>query len=259
MPIFELHNFTRYSTEDLYKLLDLVEKQVIKQHGEAKPAFFRTWSKENGVIPNVVTIKDFVPKIMYRRTSYYDSKTKKNVTVALRVYVKKSDTYRGSSDVRIVTPPLLWDTPIEALARCKDSSVIPDDATRAILERFWHLYYLPTNDEKDLENIHKLLSKTTKVRILDNLEAKVDKNEKLRAARERARKAFSDGGHAIGKVSDYATSLDECKTRGLNQLKRSKVPAGPDEETFAEAVRVLLEQVEVVKHAHAKVLAQEGE
>ena len=243
MPIFEVVNYTYYNTEDILKIFDLVEKAVEANTGKVDPSYARRWRSEGERLPLHVTFKDYTPASYTAVTHNWQNS--KKVEVRERVYVKDSSS--PSTDIRIVTPDHLWDTPIEALAAANNVNKVPEAALVKLVERIGKLYEVNHwgNGQRYADPSAAGLS----IRIGNSLENKIDKDEKARAARQRATGALDEALYAHLKMSQYGENLKNGVSRAVHQLRRSKVPLGAAEEAMEEAVSYVIEALSVAEQA----------
>lgn len=118
MPIFKIHNFTRYNTDDISALLDSLEKVIFKQ----KKA-------------TTGTTQSYSQRLQYDRELhivYFNPKDRR---------FKVSTGLRSSSPVlRLVKPECLYDNPMEALAATGGAFNVPASVVTDIAEELVSFY-----------------------------------------------------------------------------------------------------------------------
>ncbi len=182
MGIFHIKNFTRYDTRDLESLFEYVE-YVLQQKGMSiDRQYVYPWKKEGGKISPIVVIKETRPKQLYR-TDYSDREAA--TSSGVRLYC---DSYfrRVGSNILLVSPDILFDTPMEAIANCGNVSIVPNEAVRSWCRRISFLYegVFRWSNTKDMIDF-PLGVKYPTVRILRksaNTPALSDKNNDVRRA-----------------------------------------------------------------------------
>jgi hypothetical protein len=242
MPIFEVVNYTYYNTDDLLKIFERVESGVLAHKGTVEPSYGRRWRSEGERLPLRVTFKDYTPSEYVK--SVHSWQNGRQISSTEKQYVKENS--RPSSDIRIVTPDHLWDTPVEALAATRDGNkAVPAAVLEKLVVRIGHLYDVNRwgRGDKYVDPTVKGLS----LRIETSLANKIDKDEKARAARQRAMGALDEALYAHRKISEYATNLHDGVSRAVAQLRRAKVPLGEKEVAMEEAVSYVMEALAVAE------------
>jgi hypothetical protein len=245
MAIFTISNFTRYNTNDLLALLEVVEKRVVKHIGGASPTSIITWKPDAEKIPTVVILKTYTPGSVWETyTNYNNGKKEQSKT---RLYVKSSG-HVGSNEVRILDPAKMWDSPPEALAAA-EAGTIPKGAVIALARRFYKLY-------QGGDGISKETDRLPSIRIENKQQKKVDSEERRRSAHSRAYKAWSSIDYPLGKVIYSFGLIEKTVERGLKVLRRAKVEPTPEQERLADSVRHLANALQHTKDCLADIAVQ---
>lgn len=220
--VFHIKNFTRYNTEDLEQLLEFVEAMIHKKTSKIPDRqYVYPWKKQGGKISPILTLRETSPKTLYRR-DYSDHEAETFAEGTVRVYCD-SFVRRINSDIALVAPDLLFDTPMEAIANCGNISIAPNAAVRAWCRRFSFLYedIFRWSSTKDVLTFPTDFN-YPKVRILpkhQNIPSKLDKDTDAQRAVRDCRVDMVIALEAtlkdIGRVSKY----DQQSVKKLNKNK----------------------------------------
>ena len=218
MPIFTIDNFTSYNTQDIEALFTLVEDAVMENRGEVLPSFVHRWSKKGERLASRVTLKTYTPGTKSREVTRWTQTGRQTSTVLLRV----KESTRPSTDIRIVTPDALWDSPLEALAvTVSGEGTVPVEVVEQMVERIGRLYDVTRYGTGRYEEPR---SSGYRIRIESRAIAKVDAAEKQRTAIEQASGAYDHALYHKLKVNEYCQNIRTEIDRALRRLERSKIP-----------------------------------
>jgi len=251
MSIFNLKNFTHYNTDDIQTLLDLVEGSVLDYEGCAEPVVRKRYGGSDIRIPLHIVLKEYAPKTLYEKKTTYNNAGRSHTVSDIRVYVKDTLHHTASNEVCIVSPEMLWDTPIEALAA--SSEHMPEAAVLALALRFKELF--TTQCGTDIEwTLHR--ASLPPIRIEAKKSSRIDEAEHVRLVQARVFKSWFGVTHPMERVINYFEKANKIVGTGVRISQRSHVPLSPAQKAFVESVENLRKSINTVSTCLAN-MAQE--
>ena len=242
--LFEIQNFTHYNTEDIEALLIAIETAREDLGLPVRKA--STWKGGEKVpLDSAVILKDYQPSASHKDggRQYVKRQPRRWTWDGLWSSVASATpAYRaaGANTIRIVPSRKLALNPLEQLAGCGAGSqpVLPEEAQAQLCEALGGLYsYLSYKNKPEVRE--RALRLAPRIRIETERQAVAGQEEKIRAARVRAGKAWAGALRAARKAAEHIYRMEQKSGSAERQLKRSKVLLVPEEEAVLEAVRQL--------------------
>ena len=270
MSLFTIKNYTRYSTEDLTALVDLIEEALQHHRHGVRPervmqsAWLETEEQER--VGSLISFKDFNTKLTWLVTQTWSTSSNR-AQPKRRNFVKpaKPWTNDAENDIRIVTPSKLWLNPLEELAACAGGEdagggdgvnvCLPNEAQEQIMDRVFRLFEGATESYGRKLSALGLLAwkrvadQNPKIRITDKRGSSLGTKEKQRVARCKALRTWGGADYAASKIAYYLSDLEASHASALGTLRRSKVPLSGREQEVERTITALREALEEARTA----------